>query len=381
MEWFALPSHTYKEAKYRLIKRMDHGRIYLNIWFELLCTAGELARGGLVELDRGRPFTAEELGIIWEEETGDVEAALSVFEKYNLITRQDGFIYIHDWDRYQKGESVEKLRRLQEANAQRQRIFRENKKLREAAEKMPLAGTEPEAPAAAKTVCKTENSKEKMTESKAQEKVPERAKAPEKPLEGKTQKSLPEAKETPKEPKAPAPQERAASGQQETRRKSVPAPPPAPQKIPALPGPKHGSPRTEKKLVLEKDSRGALTETVLPKTVEALMTHQIGRVQAENLIRQYGDAEVRKAIRYFESRLKGKNIANIPAYLIALIRANATLPEPEEFIPCPHKGCQNGIVIVTEDDGYTHATYCPTCHGKGKILKTEGAVEQTRLQM
>ena len=228
MEWFALPSHTYKEAKYRLIKRMDHGRIYLNIWFELLCTAGELARGGLVELDRGRPFTAEELGIIWEEETGDVEAALSVFEKYNLITRQDGFIYIHDWDRYQKGESVEKLRRLQEANAQRQRIFRENKKLREAAEKMPLAGTEPEAPAAAKTVCKTENSKEKMTESKAQEKVPERAKAPEKPLEGKTQKSLPEAKETPKEPKAPAPQERAASGQQETRRKSVPAPPPAP---------------------------------------------------------------------------------------------------------------------------------------------------------
>ena len=362
MEWFALPSHTYKEAKYRLIKRMDHGRIYLNIWFELLCTAGELARGGLVELDRGRPFTAEELGIIWEEETGDVEAALSVFEKYNLITRQDGFIYIHDWERYQKGESVEKLRRLQEANAQRQRIFRENKKLREAAEKMPVAGTA-EAPAAAKTVCKTENSKEKMTESKAQEKVPERTETLEKP-EAQPLQAQQKTETVP-----------------ETHSKLVPALPPAPQKTPALPGPKHGSPRTEKKLVLEKDSRGALTETVPQKTVKALMTHQIGRVQAENLIRQYGDAEVRKAIRYFESRLKGKNIANIPAYLIALIRANATLPEPEEFIPCPHKGCQNGIVIVTEDDGYTHATYCPTCHGKGKILKTEGAVEQTRLQM
>ena len=362
MEWFALPSHTYKEAKYRLIKRMDHGRIYLNIWFELLCTAGELARGGLVELDRGRPFTAEELGIIWEEETGDVEAALSVFEKYNLITRQDGFIYIHDWDRYQKGESVEKLRRLQEANAQRQRIFRENKKLREAAEKMPVAGTA-EAPAAAKTVCKTENSKEKMTESKAQEKVPERTETLEKP-EAQPLQAQQKTETVP-----------------ETHSKLVPALPPAPQKTPSLPGPKHGSPRTEKKLVLKKDSRGALTETVPPKTVETLMTHQIGRVQAENLIRQYGDAEVRKAIRYFESRLKGKNIANIPAYLIALIRANATLPEPEEFIPCPHKGCQNGIVIVTEDDGYTHATYCPTCHGKGKILKTEGAVEQTRLQM
>lgn len=127
VKWIKLKVNMFDDEKIRLIESMPDGDTMLIIWFKLLSQAGRTNANGYIFLNENVPYTPEMLSTLFNRPLQTVRYALQTFSKFGMIdVNENDFICISNWDKHQNIEGLEKIK---SDGAERQRRYRERKKL------------------------------------------------------------------------------------------------------------------------------------------------------------------------------------------------------------------------------------------------------------
>ena len=126
VKWIKLAVDMFDNRKIRQIETLPDGDGIIVIWVKLLCLAGVTNDGGLVYFTRDIPYTEQMLANYFQRPIALVQLALRVFQQFGMIELIDDVIMVSGWEKYQ---SLDKLERIQEQNRERQKRYKERKKL------------------------------------------------------------------------------------------------------------------------------------------------------------------------------------------------------------------------------------------------------------
>ena len=125
--WFKVSTDVFDSDKIKILRADTKiGDSLALMWFFLLALARKKNDGGYVYATEGVAYTPKTLAAVGGFKPKIAEAALEVFQQYNMIDIEDnGYIYIVGWSEYQNAEELSKLKereRCKEAmRAKRQR--------------------------------------------------------------------------------------------------------------------------------------------------------------------------------------------------------------------------------------------------------------------
>lgn len=125
VQWIKLYIDMFDKRKIKKLRRLPAGNELLLIWIMLLATAGKCNAGGHIFITETVPFTEEDLADELGFEVSTIKLALNAFEELNMISSNDGFIAINNWEEYQNIDGMEKIR---EQNRERKRLQRERRR-------------------------------------------------------------------------------------------------------------------------------------------------------------------------------------------------------------------------------------------------------------
>lgn len=125
VKWIALAVDMFDDEKITLIEAMPDADAIIVIWLKMLTLAGKLNNGGLLMMSNGLPYTDEMLATLFHRQLNTVRLALSTFEMYGMIEYVDGVIALPKWEKWQKVDSLDKVR---EQTRQRVARHRERQK-------------------------------------------------------------------------------------------------------------------------------------------------------------------------------------------------------------------------------------------------------------
>ena len=130
IKWIKITTDVFDNEKIKLIKKMPEGKSILLIWFQLLTLAGKNNECGMIMLTSDLAYTDDMLAVYCEEPIANIRLALSMFEKFKMITIVDSILKITNWEKYQNISGMEKIKHDQN---ERQKKCRAGKKLIESA--------------------------------------------------------------------------------------------------------------------------------------------------------------------------------------------------------------------------------------------------------
>ena len=125
--WFKVSADVFDSDKIKILRADTKiGDSLALMWFFLLALARKKNDGGYVYATEGVAYTPKTLAAVGGFKPKVTEAALEVFQQYNMIDiEENGYIYIVGWSEYQNAEELSKLKereRCKEAmRAKRQR--------------------------------------------------------------------------------------------------------------------------------------------------------------------------------------------------------------------------------------------------------------------
>lgn len=125
--WFKVSADVFDSDKIKILRADTKiGDSLALMWFFLLALARKKNDGGYVYATEGVAYTPKTLAAVGGFKPKIAEAALEVFQQYNMIDiEENGYIYIVGWSEYQNAEELSKLKereRCKEAmRAKRQR--------------------------------------------------------------------------------------------------------------------------------------------------------------------------------------------------------------------------------------------------------------------
>lgn len=126
VKWIKLSVDMFDNRKIKHIRRLPKGNDMALLWIMMLAIAGKSNRNGRLCLTDEIPYSnvmlAEEIGF----KTKLVIEALELFEALEMITYEDGFIKIDNWDEYQNADRLSEIR---EYNRQKKREQRARAKV------------------------------------------------------------------------------------------------------------------------------------------------------------------------------------------------------------------------------------------------------------
>ena len=131
IEWIKIHIDTFTGETFRRIRRVrPQGELSRDrltaIFFELLVLAGRCNQTGQLRRTNGEPYaTAEDIAIMLDRETEEVEAAMAWFMQDGCLTYADGVYIVTNWQSYQNEEALSKIR---EKNREKQERCRTKKK-------------------------------------------------------------------------------------------------------------------------------------------------------------------------------------------------------------------------------------------------------------
>lgn len=127
VSWIKLYTDMFTHSrKIKKIENMDNGDTYLVIWIKLLLLAGVVNDGGAIYVTRSVAYDIDDLAYELRKSEDVVETALSIFESFDMIERDNGYIYISSWEEYQNIEGMDKIR---EQNRLRQAKYKKKQRL------------------------------------------------------------------------------------------------------------------------------------------------------------------------------------------------------------------------------------------------------------
>lgn len=124
IKWIKLSTDIFNNKKIKQIESMKNGDTLVIIWIKLLTLAGSINDNGYIYITSEIPYTKEGLATELNKPLKVVEKAIELFESYEMIDIEDGFIIISSWEKYQNVEGLDKIR---EQNRDRAKRYRQRK--------------------------------------------------------------------------------------------------------------------------------------------------------------------------------------------------------------------------------------------------------------
>lgn len=110
VSWIRIEIDMFDNRKIRHIRKLPEGNNIILIWVMLLTMAGRCNSNGIIFLTENIPYTnkmlADELGF----DESVIELALTILEKFGMITRDGELLSIPGWDEHQNIDGLDKIR-------------------------------------------------------------------------------------------------------------------------------------------------------------------------------------------------------------------------------------------------------------------------------
>lgn len=126
VKWIKIVTDLFDDEKIKFIETMPNGDAYIVIWFKLLCLCGKSNCGGFLMFTSKLAYTDEMLSSIFSRDIKEIQMALKLFEKLEMIEISDNRICVANWEKHQ---SLDKLEAKKEYDREYQRKKREQNKL------------------------------------------------------------------------------------------------------------------------------------------------------------------------------------------------------------------------------------------------------------
>lgn len=122
VKWIKVATDMFdRSRKIKLIENKPDGDTIIVIWIKLMLLAGVINDGGAVYVTPEVPYELEELADELRRPVEIVGKALDMFQRYGMISIDDGFIYLTSWEKYQNVDGLERIREQNRIRKQRQR--------------------------------------------------------------------------------------------------------------------------------------------------------------------------------------------------------------------------------------------------------------------
>jgi len=125
IKWIKISTDIFDDEKISIIEDLPDSDTIIVIWFKLLVLAGKRNDGGIVYITRDIPYDPEKLARVMRRNVNTVKLALHTFQEFGMITLEEDYIYIENWEKHQNVEGMEKIR---EKNRIRQQKYREKQR-------------------------------------------------------------------------------------------------------------------------------------------------------------------------------------------------------------------------------------------------------------
>ena len=125
VSWIKIEIEMFSNRKIKQIRKMPEGNKIVLIWVMLLTIAGRCNSNGIIFLTENIPYTTKMLADELDFEESIIQLALTVLEKFGMITRDSELLSIPGWEEHQSADELEKIR---DQNRKRVAEYRERQK-------------------------------------------------------------------------------------------------------------------------------------------------------------------------------------------------------------------------------------------------------------
>jgi predicted phage replisome organizer len=125
VKWIKISVDIFNDEKLQAIGTLPDGNMIQLVWIKLLCLAGKCNEGGLLMVTRELPYTDEMLAKRFDMEVGQVQRALDIFQRAEMIEVIENIYMVSNWAKYQSTQSLEEMKAK---HRERQRNYVERKK-------------------------------------------------------------------------------------------------------------------------------------------------------------------------------------------------------------------------------------------------------------
>ena len=125
VKWIKISVDIFNDEKLQAIGTLPDGNMIQLVWIKLLCLAGKCNEGGLLMVTRELPYTDEMLAKRFDMEIGQVQRALDIFQRAEMIEVIENIYMVSNWSKYQSTQSLEEMKAK---HRERQRNYVERKK-------------------------------------------------------------------------------------------------------------------------------------------------------------------------------------------------------------------------------------------------------------
>jgi predicted phage replisome organizer len=125
VKWIKLSVDIFDDEKIEAIGTLPDGNMIQLVWIKLLCLAGKCNEGGLLMVTKELPYTDEMLAKRFDMEIGQVQRALDIFQRAEMIEVIENIYMVSNWAKYQSTQSLEEMKAK---HRERQRNYVERKK-------------------------------------------------------------------------------------------------------------------------------------------------------------------------------------------------------------------------------------------------------------
>lgn len=121
VKWIKIATEMFDNRKIRQIENLPDGDSIIVIWMKLLCLAGDVNDNGLVYFTKDIPYTEQMLASQFSRPLATVQAALHIFEKFDMIEIVNDILQVSNWAKYQNADKMAEIREYNRIAQQRYR--------------------------------------------------------------------------------------------------------------------------------------------------------------------------------------------------------------------------------------------------------------------
>lgn len=126
IKWIKVSTNIWYNKKIKQIEALKNGDTYIVIWMKLLTLAGTINDNGYIYVTQNIPFTDKGLAVELNKPLKIVKEAIELFEDYEMIEIEDGYIVLTGWEKYQNVEGLDKMREQTKERVKRYRQRKSN---------------------------------------------------------------------------------------------------------------------------------------------------------------------------------------------------------------------------------------------------------------
>lgn len=134
VKWIKLSVEMFDDDKIDFIQSLPEGDSIIYIWVRLLTLAGKCNCGGYIYLTKDIPYTEDTLAYKFRKPIAVIKLALETFKRLKMISIDYNGIFLVNWCKHQNLESLDKIKKRENARLRKQNQRERERKLKEASD-------------------------------------------------------------------------------------------------------------------------------------------------------------------------------------------------------------------------------------------------------